>query len=137
MLQGEHSAILRPSLSYHLSLRSSFCIFLSGRLRQVLLYIYLDFVCFISGSAVSGDAGLPVGAHTWWSYLYASGVLLVCLVVCLVGGAMFAKTSAAILLVGIVELLCQCKGGNFNDHIWVWFRYFIYSRREIMSVLYS
>ena len=28
----------RPSLSYHLLLRSLFCLFLSGRLRQVLLY---------------------------------------------------------------------------------------------------
>ena len=28
-----------PSLSYHLSLRSLFCLFLSGCLRQVLLYI--------------------------------------------------------------------------------------------------
>ena len=28
----------RPSLSYHLSLRSLFCLFLSGHLRQVLLY---------------------------------------------------------------------------------------------------
>ena len=28
----------RPSLSYHLSLRSLFCLFLSGRFRQVLLY---------------------------------------------------------------------------------------------------
>ena len=27
-----------PSLNYHLSLRSSFCLFLSGRLRQDLLY---------------------------------------------------------------------------------------------------
>ena len=27
----------RPSLSYHLSLRSLFCLILSGRLRQVLL----------------------------------------------------------------------------------------------------
>ena len=29
----------RPSLSYHLSLRSLFCLFLTGRLRQVLLYV--------------------------------------------------------------------------------------------------
>ena len=29
----------RPSLSYHLSLRSLFCLFLSGRLSQVLLYV--------------------------------------------------------------------------------------------------
>ena len=29
----------RPSLSYHLPLRPLFCIFLSGRLRQVLLYL--------------------------------------------------------------------------------------------------
>ena len=28
----------RPSLSYHLSLRSFFCLFLSGRFTQVLLY---------------------------------------------------------------------------------------------------
>ena len=29
----------RPSLSYHLSLRYLFCLFMSGRLRQVLLYV--------------------------------------------------------------------------------------------------
>ena len=29
---------LRPSLSYHLPLRSLFCLFLSGRFTQVLLY---------------------------------------------------------------------------------------------------
>ena len=33
----------RPSLSYHLSLRFLFCLFLSGRLRQVLLYTKLSF----------------------------------------------------------------------------------------------
>ena len=38
LLQREHSANFRPSLSYHLSLISMFCLFLSGRLRQVLLY---------------------------------------------------------------------------------------------------
>ena len=37
MLQGEHSAI-RPSLSYQFSLRYLFCLFLSGRFTQVLLY---------------------------------------------------------------------------------------------------
>ena len=29
----------RPSLSFHLSLRSLFCLFLSGRFTQVLLYV--------------------------------------------------------------------------------------------------
>ena len=42
---GEHSAILlqyfRPSLSYHLSLRSLFCLFLSG--------------CFHTGFTVNGN----------------------------------------------------------------------------------
>ena len=45
MLQWEHFAILstfikqyfRPSVSYHLSLRPLFCLFLSGCLRQALL----------------------------------------------------------------------------------------------------
>ena len=35
MLKGEHLAIL----SYHLSLRYLFCLFLSGRFTQVLLYV--------------------------------------------------------------------------------------------------
>ena len=30
-----------PSLSYHFSLRSLFCLFLSGRLRRVLLYMFM------------------------------------------------------------------------------------------------
>ena len=32
---------------------------------------------------------------------------------------------------GIIELLGQFKCGNLNVHIWAWFGYFIYSRREI------
>ena len=36
--KGSIMQYFRPSLSYHLSLRSLFCLFLSGRLRQVLLY---------------------------------------------------------------------------------------------------
>ena len=38
MLQESILQYFRPSLSYHLSLRSLFCLFLRGRLRQVLLY---------------------------------------------------------------------------------------------------
>ena len=34
----------RPSLSYHLSLRSLFCLFLSGRFTQVLLYLDMFFL---------------------------------------------------------------------------------------------
>ena len=38
MLQESILQYFRPSLSYHLSLRPLFCLFLSGPLRQVLLY---------------------------------------------------------------------------------------------------
>ena len=31
----------RPSLNYHLSLRFLFCLFLSGRFTQVLLYVFV------------------------------------------------------------------------------------------------
>ena len=34
----------QPSLSYYLSLRSLFCLFLSGRLRQVLLYTQMPLI---------------------------------------------------------------------------------------------
>ena len=37
--KGSILQYFRPSLSYHLSLRSLFCLVLSGRLRQVLLHI--------------------------------------------------------------------------------------------------
>ena len=40
MLQGGILQYFRPSLSYHLTLRSLFCLFLSNHLRQVLLYVY-------------------------------------------------------------------------------------------------
>ena len=36
--KGSILQYFRPSLSYHLLLRCLFCLFLSGRLRQVLLY---------------------------------------------------------------------------------------------------
>ena len=35
MLQGSILQYFQPALSYHLSLRPLFCLFLSGRLRQV------------------------------------------------------------------------------------------------------
>ena len=41
MLKGSILQYFRPSLSYHLSLRSLFCLFFSGRFTQVLLYINL------------------------------------------------------------------------------------------------
>ena len=39
--EGSILQYFRPSFSYHLSLRSVFCLFLSGRIRQVLLYLRL------------------------------------------------------------------------------------------------
>ena len=39
MLQKSILQYFRPSLSYHLPLRPLFCLFLSGRSRQVLLYV--------------------------------------------------------------------------------------------------
>ena len=41
MLKESILQYFRPSLSYHLSLRHFFCLFLSGRLIQVLLYLTL------------------------------------------------------------------------------------------------
>ena len=39
--KGSILQYIRPSLNYHLSLRSLFCLFLSDRFTQVLLYIAL------------------------------------------------------------------------------------------------
>ncbi|XP_041377713.1 solute carrier family 12 member 9-like isoform X2 [Gigantopelta aegis] len=56
------------------------------------------------GTFIDKDGGLPDGTQ-WWKYLYSSIVLFICLVVCIIGGAMFARTSAFILLIVIICLL--------------------------------
>ena len=40
----------RPSLRYHLSLGPLFCLFLSGHLRQVLLYFYKEIIFLLYNS---------------------------------------------------------------------------------------
>ena len=45
MLQESILQYFWPSLSYHLSLISLFCLFLNGRLRQVLLYTKKRTIC--------------------------------------------------------------------------------------------
>ena len=56
MLQGSILQYFRPALSYHLSLRPSFYLFLSGRLRQVWLYVLVTksfyIVCWYIFSSV-------------------------------------------------------------------------------------
>ena len=44
--KGSTLQYFRPLLSYHLSLISLFCLFLSGRLRQVLLYSIGTIKCY-------------------------------------------------------------------------------------------
>ena len=41
--KGSILQYFRPSLSYHLSLRSLFCLFLGGRFTQVLLYCVTEY----------------------------------------------------------------------------------------------
>ncbi|CAG5130954.1 unnamed protein product, partial [Candidula unifasciata] len=58
----------------------------------------------VGGSFTSESSGLPVDSD-WWKYLYASVSLFVCLLICIVGGEMFARTSALILLTVVVATL--------------------------------
>ena len=41
--KGSILQYFQPSLSYHLPLRPLFCLFLNGRLRQVLLYVFVEY----------------------------------------------------------------------------------------------
>ena len=72
MLQESILQHFWPSLSYHLSLRPLFCLFLSGRLRQVLLYSPIDNLTMVylvwhilpqSGTVLLGDFVHPVSIH--------------------------------------------------------------------------
>ncbi|KAJ8378096.1 hypothetical protein AAFF_G00248100 [Aldrovandia affinis] len=53
-------------------------------------------------AAVSSQRVLPSGY--WWSLLYGTGVLLLCLLVCLVGAHIYARTTFLIFLVVMVVL---------------------------------
>lgn len=56
---------------------------------------------FGKGGTFVGDGdGLPLGE--WWTYLYSSVVLFFCFIICIIGGAMFARTSALILLIVVI-----------------------------------
>ncbi|KAL8581793.1 hypothetical protein ACOMHN_010167 [Nucella lapillus] len=52
------------------------------------------------GTFVGDDGGLPLS--DWWTYLYSSIVLFFCFIICIIGGAMFARTSALILLIVVI-----------------------------------
>ena len=63
-----------PSLSYHLSLRSLFCLFLSGRFTQVLLYMYTGLLSAVGNvsatdESLTADPGvassIPAQSHTF------------------------------------------------------------------------
>ena len=63
MLQESILQYFRPSLSYHLSLRPLFCLFLSGRLRQGLLYWSYTFLFYSRGLFV-GTVYVPHAVHS-------------------------------------------------------------------------
>ena len=80
MLQREHSAILSTFIiSYHLSLRSLFCLFLSGHLRQVFFFFFFFFflpgrvaqsvTCLATDVCLTADPGvtssIPARYHTF------------------------------------------------------------------------
>ena len=70
--QGSILQYFRPSLSYHLRLRSLFCLFLSGRFTQVLLYVFLSLK--ITNSADPDEmlcfAAYYLGLHCLPKYLF-------------------------------------------------------------------
>ncbi|XP_022111158.1 solute carrier family 12 member 9-like isoform X2 [Acanthaster planci] len=55
------------------------------------------------GALLLSGGGIPIDG--WWSFLYSSIVLLFCLVVCLIGAGMFARTSFFIFLVVMAALI--------------------------------
>jgi len=45
------------------------------------------------------DLVVVIQEGNWWNFAYGSALLFICLVVCLIGAGMFAKTSFIIFLV--------------------------------------
>ena len=68
-------------------------------------------VCML-GALVPAGEGLPTGAGNgevhWWNYLYSTLVCAMCLVVGLVGGAVYGKTTVFIFAVCYILTTICC-----------------------------
>ena len=53
----------QPKISYHLSIRPLFCLFLSGRLRQVLLYLIIMFTGPTTTVQTTATPGVDLSAQ--------------------------------------------------------------------------
>lgn len=72
---------------------------------EVLLYNKLSCTCFyISDQTVAASSYQILPSGYWWSLLYATGVALLCLVVCLIGAHIYAKATFVIFLVVMIVL---------------------------------
>lgn len=60
--------------------------------------VFSNSIIFVLGTLANG--ALPAEGQAW-HYLYATIITVFCLIVCLIGGSMFAKTSLFILMVSI------------------------------------
>ena len=70
MLQESILQYFRPSLSYHFPLRSMFCLFLTGHLRQILYRAAAKSItCLATDASLTADPGvtslLPPRFHTF------------------------------------------------------------------------
>ena len=72
----------RPSVSYHLSLRSLFCLFLSGRFTQVLLYSFITlntvFTHCTCSSVIKESSVTLTGATNTWCIRITTGIWCRC-----------------------------------------------------------
>jgi len=59
------------------------------------------------------DVGLP--SSYWFNFLYGTGLLLLCLIVCLIGAGLFAKTSFIIFCAVMVSLASVMFSFGFQD----------------------
>ncbi|RDD47297.1 Solute carrier family 12 member 9 [Trichoplax sp. H2] len=68
------------------------------------LYVIGFTEAVINNFGPDGELANAIPGSTWWQYLYGSLVLLFCLIVCVFGAGIFAKTSLIIFLAVMVAI---------------------------------
>ncbi|KAK3499313.1 amino acid permease-domain-containing protein [Neurospora hispaniola] len=67
------------------------------------------------------NLGSVMAQGYWWTYLFETGALLVCTLLCLAGSAMFAKASNALLAIMVISILSIPVSAiflpSFNDPV--------------------
>lgn len=80
-------------------------LFVFANLAASALYIIGLVEALVAAFGPGGNLADSLPATQWWTFLYGSVVLFVCLIICMVGASAFAKTTFLIFCIVVISII--------------------------------